>query len=462
MIGRTELRKRAVGALSAFPVYRAMPLQEPRDALAILYLVKNASASEACRYIDNTGRIPTQRASAVLLGGRAAFQAGRDDLLDQFLVRAKSMCPGQAELAILQSDIAAFRGNYTAALRHAEHARLLAPASPDAAARSVRLHYLAADQDAANGNALNTLKRFSQSLPVLWAASKHCATEAQFDALHAIWRAGLRGARDLSRTIRPLGNAALRVERFVDAAGLYAEAALVELSGKGLNRAIKEKRLKGKGGLSVISDVREVLERANIPFFLAAGTALGIIRDGRPLDHDNDIDVGVFEQNWDRERLEAAFLQHPNFDFDNPHTKSRKIGLIHRGGAAIDLFCFYKEKESFYHDAVFVRWENAPFELQEKQLPSGPVMLPSPEDVYLTENYGDWRTPDPGFDAFVQGPNVEVIWPEYFAVHRVRQGYKRVCAKDMEGAKREFSAAGSVLRETDAGRQLANKLGCKK
>lgn len=433
---------RMLGPLSMF---RAGSRRAWRSGAAALRLFRNGELSGG------------PKAAAVAF--RVAFRAGRDEVLERGLSAAESRYPEDVELRLLRSDLEAFRGNYEAALEHAEAARLLEPESEKAAARSVRLHYLVREVHVADRNASRALNRFCRSTQVLWAVSKNCSSEEQFEHILAQWRRNLGTPADLTRTVRPLGNAALRVERFTTAAELFAEAAIVELTGEGTGTPIKEKRLEGKGGLSVIGDLREVLQKAEVPFFLAAGTALGVVRDGRPLEHDNDIDIGIFEEDWCRSDLVEAFRRHPRFDFDSTHKKSRKIGLIHRGGAAVDLFCFYREGESVFHDAVFVRWKNTPFELSARALPGGSVMLPSPADVYLTECYGDWRTPVPGFDAFVEGPNVEVTWPEYFAVHRVRRCYKRVRANDIEVARREMNAARPLLESTETGKRLIRELG---
>jgi hypothetical protein len=80
------------------------------------------------------------------------------------------------------------------------------------------------------------------------------------------------------------------------------------------------------------------------------------------------------------------------------------------------------------------------------------VPLPADADRYLTENYGDWRTPRPAFDAFTDdAPNLEVTWPEYQRLHLLRRAYKRAAAGDPAGAERELDRAGGTDPVTPEG-----------
>jgi hypothetical protein len=180
-----------------------------------------------------------------------------------------------------------------------------------------------------------------------------------------------------------------------------------------------------------------------VPYFFVAGTALGLVREGRPLGTDNDIDVGVYDADWDRAALIDLFTRHPRFDLDL-HPQTQRVGLRHRGGAPVDIFRFYPEDGQIWHDGVFVRWSNSPFEVVRRRIGGLEVPLPADSDRYLTENYGDgWRTPWPGFDAFTDdAPNVEITWPEYHRLHLLRRGYERLAVGDRAAAARELDRAG--------------------
>ena len=120
------------------------------------------------------------------------------------------------------------------------------------------------------------------------------------------------------------------------------------------------------------------------------------------------------------------FTRDPRFDLDL-HPQTQKVGLRHRGGAPIDIFRFYREGDVIWHDGVFVRWRNSPFTVARRDVGGQALPLPADPERYLTENYGDWRTPDPQFDAFTDdAPNLEVTWPEYQRMHLLRRAYERL------------------------------------
>ena len=306
--------------------------------------------------------------------------------------------------------------------------------------------------------AVKSVRRFPTQPAVLWAACKACNTEAQYERLKAAWFPTVTTPEQLAIGVRPMAHAAIRAERFAEANAMFAEACLYDLRGESSGGPLPTKELRGTGAASVVDDVGSVLDELGVPYFIAAGTALGVVRDGKPLDHDSDIDIGVFDEHYDRQVLLDAFRAHPSFDFDTPHPSSPKVGLVHRRGAIIDIFRFYEEAGRVFHDGVFVRWFNTPFETAPRDVGGRQINLPAPDDEYLTECYGDWRTPDPTFDAFVHGPNAEIVWPEYFAAHRMRRAYRFIRGLDLLAASEELKAIRPELEASVAGRALIKEL----
>lgn len=454
-MSRVERLKRAGFALATrIPVYKAMPSGKYRDYAAI-HFMRHTCPERIPAYLDHAGRTPAWRWSTLLASARAMFAAGRDDEAYLLAKQAADMNPAWPDTWIVLSDLDAFRGDHASAFKHAYHAWLLQPDLLIAAYRTVCLGYLVCSREEADHNALLALQRFPLKSKILWAACKYCQSEEQLEKIQAIWSAQVKKPRHVSLGARPLALAALHLERYDLAMTLYAQACVIELQGVGVGNVVKEKRLAGKNGLSVLQDLRGVLESLNVPFFFAAGTALGIIRDGRPLDHDDDIDVGVFQEDWDREKLASAFQKHCRFTIEPTKSDKPKIRLLHRGGAGIDIFRFYREGDHVFHDGNFVRWKNSSFEIERHETEDGSTLyLPSNTDRYLTENYGDWRTPDSRFDAFVHGPNAEVTCPEYFRVHRLRRAYKFIRAKDLKGAYNELTHVKTQLATFSAGIEL--------
>ncbi|MDA3901177.1 MAG: hypothetical protein PF637_11750 [Spirochaetes bacterium] len=87
-----------------------------------------------------------------------------------------------------------------------------------------------------------------------------------------------------------------------------------------------------------------------------------------------------------------------------------------------------------------------------------PINLPDPADKYLTENYGDWRKPDPYFDAFLYAPNTEIIWQEYRDLQAVRTIYNSLCYKNRARAKKVAMDNLNLLTMTTEGKMLAQIL----
>ena len=374
-----------------------------------------------------------------LLVARAAFRTGRDRLCEAALERLARRDPDSVPAAVLRADLRTFQGRYREALAAAEAAATSRSAA--ATARLVRLSYRVRERDEAQRVAVAAAREFPRSVEVLWQVALACDQPAQYERLERAWRAAATAPADLLPVVRPLAVAAARAGRLDAATGWYRRAVELLLH-TGRPAPVPTTRLAGLGAHRAIRDLCRVLDSAGVPFFFAAGTALGLIRQGRPLGADGDIDVGIFEPDWQPAGLIELFTQDPSFDLD-PHPQTEKVGLRHRGGSPVDIFRFYEQAGVLWHDGVFVRWRNSPFRVTRRRIGRLRVPLPADPDRYLTETYGDWRTPMPGFDAFTDdAPNLEVTWPDYQRMHLVRRGYTRLAAGDPAGARQELARAG--------------------
>lgn len=439
--------------LSRAPIYRAMPQGAMRTYAALKYLGENASGQEITEFIRKSGGIPTRHLSTALIAARAVFRAGADDLLTETLDKLQARFPESPDLFALRADFLAFHGDYDSALAQARLGRMLQPSHAGSLARAVTYGYRVLPLKEADEAALEALKRFPFNGEVLWAAAKLCETSEQYQRLQDAWDGLSKEPTDLFKAVRQLATAAGRAGDIDAAVELYAKAMRLVLDGAEMGSPIVDSKLEGKGAWTAFEDLHKALDGAGVPYFIAAGTALGLVREGRPLSADNDIDVGVFDEDFDREALVALFAKNPMFDFDVVHPQTKKVGLRHRGGSPIDIFRFYRDGDLVYHDAVFVRWGNSPFEVERRDIRGLDLPLPADADTYLTENYGDWRTPYPGFDAFFDGdaPNVEVTWEDYLRLHFIRRGYKALSRGDRKAAAIEAERAGET--------ELANRMG---
>jgi hypothetical protein len=452
-----SLRSAAGRVVRTTPLYLALPPGRLRRTGAVLYH-EERSPVDVCRYLAGHELTGTGSYLGDLVAARAAFRAGRDDLAHELLGMLLDRYPDRADPHLLRSELASYEGDAGTAVDHAVTARLLAPSLPAAAAAEIRARHRAGDA-CADEVALTAVARFPAKPTVLWAAARGCSSTAQFEGIRDRWRAVADRPDRVLLGVRPVGHAAARAGDLPAASALYAEGLSLLHAGTGSTTPIEEAQLRGSGAAEVVRDLVGLLDRAGVPFFLAAGTALGYVREGGPLGHDADIDVGVLDAHWDRGALLDLFDAHPRFRPDPVHPTSQKLALKHRGGAPVDVFRFYLDGERIHHDGTFVRWWNTPFGVH--RIPAragGTVPVPTPADRYLTESYGDWRVPDPGFDAFLDGPNVEVTWPAYRDLYLLRRAYARASTGDLGASREDVARIAATLAVTTEGRALVEQL----
>jgi tetratricopeptide (TPR) repeat protein len=423
------------------PVYRGLPPSGLRMYAALKYYGQH-SPGELADVVRSMGALPTRWLPTALLAARAAFRTGQDDLLEQALDSLERRHADSPEVHLLRADLHTFYGRYAEALACVEHARRVRPSSAGAMARMVRLGYRVHDMDVADRTAVTAVGEFPLAPSVMWPVATACRSAEQYRRIKSAWDATVTDPAGLFRVVRQLAVAASRGGQTDDAADLYLRAIrLLPGSGRAAATTVTT-RLDGLGSSGAIDDLCQAFDGARVPFFFAAGTALGLVREGRPVGADRDIDLGVFEEHWDRDTLIDVFSRHPRFELDL-HPQSSKVGLRHRGGSPIDVFKFYREGDKVWHDGLFVRWHNTPFAVVRRSVGGRDVPLPAEADIYLTENYGDWRTPNPAFDAFTgDAPNLAVTWPEYQRVHYLRRAYDHMVKGEVDRARHYLELAG--------------------
>ena len=175
---------------------------------------------------------------------------------------------------------------------------------------------------------------------------------------------------------------------------------------------------------TALLDLKRALEYAGIEMFLISGTLLGCIREGRPLSHDKDIDVGI----WDdvpEEKLASAIHRSGMFFFIHSHTPWL-VRVRHLNGIPLDLFYHYREPNTYWHGATKLKWHNSPFTLKPTRFLNASFLIPADHDTYLRENYGDWVTPKTEFDSMFDTPNGEVIQKDGLIVHCLKQLFESI------------------------------------
>lgn len=187
-----------------------------------------------------------------------------------------------------------------------------------------------------------------------------------------------------------------------------------------------------------LGQLQEDLQRFNIDIFLVSGTLLGCIREGKILGHDSDLDVGVMP-DVTMKQLRKAVDASQRFKYQEVYSENT-LYLVHPNGVKIDVFCHYEEQGKLYHGGIKCRWWNTPFILKQTEFLCGQYWVPDDADRYLTENYGDWRTPVIDFETFMDTPNMETTHHATMALYFSSRAIAAYRAGDKERCQRYQSA----------------------
>jgi hypothetical protein len=173
----------------------------------------------------------------------------------------------------------------------------------------------------------------------------------------------------------------------------------------------------------VLKKTKHALDTLKIPFFLSSGTCLGYYRDNKFIEHDYDIDLGIFAKDY----TENIIIEMKNnglllyrvlgteedgyeLSFYMPTRKFKKM-------AKIDIFLHYNEiidnkkyiywKSYIYNDNsqpkfmnfqndrnVEVKYRVPHFTLKKVKFMNIDVHVPNPTLTYIKHHYGEtWNIP---------------------------------------------------------------------
>jgi len=174
-----------------------------------------------------------------------------------------------------------------------------------------------------------------------------------------------------------------------------------------------------------LKDFAEVFPSSSWKWFVASGTFLGLIREKGFLKHDFDLDLGFMSEEFQLEKFIQKIKKSTNFfvkkvDYQIEYSFSKHsckvirrnlalVNIIHTNRLNIDIFIFYANNNNLWHGSTFHRWNNSKFDLKKYKLCNIDVLGPANPEIYLTENYGDWRTPVKEFDFTTGTPNLAIV-----------------------------------------------------
>lgn len=164
--------------------------------------------------------------------------------------------------------------------------------------------------------------------------------------------------------------------------------------------------------LDIIRRTKSALGRLNIPFFLSSGTCLGYYREGKFIDYDYDIDIGIFREHYtdkiiEEMKNENLILYRTWGDIDNGLELSFRMPETCIGKhAKIDIFLHYNTDEhtswySYSPTKKRLQYRVSKFDIKDVDFMGVTVGVPNPTLKYIEEHYGDdWFIPKRPFTEY--------------------------------------------------------------
>lgn len=180
-----------------------------------------------------------------------------------------------------------------------------------------------------------------------------------------------------------------------------------------------------KDGLKELSLITRTLNNNEIMSFADFGTMLGLIREGKLLEHDLDIDVGVICKGDNSKKIERLFCKmnyHKSREFvvqgklaEQSFEKNWiKIDIQYYYEDACDdkMFCFLFYNRNTIKDGYWQTVKkrcNKVNKVKQVRVKQYRIYIPENAEELLECKYGtSWKTPDKGWNYW-EGPNTERI-----------------------------------------------------
>ncbi|MBR6690025.1 MAG: LicD family protein [Bacilli bacterium] len=169
-----------------------------------------------------------------------------------------------------------------------------------------------------------------------------------------------------------------------------------------------------KNGLDVLANTQRILDELNILNYADFGTMLGIVREGRLLKHDLDMDVGVFATPIEKEKIRMT-LEREGYVLWRKYVFSNRVveESYRYKGIKLDInyyevknnksttWLFYREPGRKYtnHERNIVEMTYSLITATKKvKVGDYKISIPTNARTLLKEKYGkNWRIPDTGW-----------------------------------------------------------------
>jgi radical SAM protein with 4Fe4S-binding SPASM domain len=176
-----------------------------------------------------------------------------------------------------------------------------------------------------------------------------------------------------------------------------------------------------KYGPLLLEETLNICKSINLKPFLVFGTLLGHYRDNNFIKHDNDIDLGILNDDWKKiDRLKSEMVkkgyiikrEEPDFiTFAKPNYLK----------LSIDFWLFFKEDELFFYRYKSHNGENIysfkyyfPSKIFESFkevlfLNKIKILIPENTEDFLSNCYGNWKIPFSQFKNDWSHPNIDSV-----------------------------------------------------
>lgn len=160
---------------------------------------------------------------------------------------------------------------------------------------------------------------------------------------------------------------------------------------------------------NALLSIRKIMKDCGQKFFLIDGTLLGLVREGKFIEYDDDIDLGIFHSDL-IPKLRREIVKSGEFSLIHKLGK-RKFGYElsfyhHLTKTKIDIFVFYNdlESEKYWYATYFGRCRKKKygccryffdkFDLIKVKFIGKKFYIPFSPEKYLVQLYGnDWMIP---------------------------------------------------------------------
>jgi hypothetical protein len=165
---------------------------------------------------------------------------------------------------------------------------------------------------------------------------------------------------------------------------------------KGCNYILK--KCCRRGLMAILNKIPYIFE--GMDWWLEFGTLLGFIRDGKIIDWDDDLDVGIMEESLTPENIEKIKKRSEEFGlyFDEiEYNGIRKLYYSKANGLYCDVWTFKKNEDNIIYapSSFTAAMHEEKFTKNKDALIIDNVShnIPSDIDEFLTIRYANWKIP---------------------------------------------------------------------